>query len=86
MSLSPSLPTVGPGDLERVAAARLAKVQLPCNRVVIHEDALAIVMRLAVQPAHAADALGLLHELEVQQIELQMQIDELQLARLDRPA
>jgi hypothetical protein len=48
--------------------------------------ALAIVMRLAVQPAHAADALGLLHELEVQQIELQMQIDELQLARLDRPA
>ena len=81
MTLPPTLPTAGPGDLERIAAARLAQVQQHGDRVVIHEDALAIAMRLAVHPAHAVDAVSLLHELEVQQIELQMQIDELRRIR-----
>ena len=76
MTLPPKPPASGASLAEQVAAARLARVLHHGDRVVIHEDALTIAMRLAVHPEHAADALGLLHELEVQQIELQMQIDE----------
>lgn len=85
MSLPSTPAPKGPSDTERTAAARLAQVLQHGDRVVIHEDALAILMRLAVKPAHAIDALGLLHEMEVQQIELQMQIDELRRLQGDGP-
>lgn len=61
---------------QRLDAARRAGASVEVN-----EDALRALLRLAATPDHAADALCLLHELQVQQIELEMQIDELRRTR-----
>lgn len=45
-------------------------------------DALAVLHALASSPRTAADALALLHELQVHQVELELQAEELQASRL----
>lgn len=81
---TPNTPAATDSDLHaRVAASRLALAKLPGARVEIANEALEVLLRLAATPAQAGDALSLLHELQVLQIELQMQIDEV---RLTHPA
>jgi PAS domain-containing protein len=49
-------------------------------------DALAVLFELASSPTTAADALALLHEIQVHQVELEMQAEELRRSRAELEA
>lgn len=77
--LTPANPT--PLPLRERAAARLSS-----GRVEGHAQlggALAVLHQLASSPATAADALAMLHELQVHQIEIELQSEELRSARAE---
>jgi hypothetical protein len=64
-------------ELQQLARRRLADAVRDGGRVDFTSASLGALMRLAGDPRSAPDALVLLHEMQVQQIELEMQIDEL---------
>lgn len=70
-------------DLRTRAAYRLTGVN---GATVRATDALAVLHALASDPTTAADALTLLHELQVHQIELDLQAEELRESRVDLEA
>jgi PAS domain-containing protein len=70
-------------DLRSRAASRLtgaAGAQRPSFRTA---DALSVLHTLASSPATAADALAMLHELQVHQVELDLQAEELRDSRAE---
>lgn len=77
-----SSPTVEPGgraELRQVAQQRLVEGLAPPSRGWgVSVEALALLHRLASTPASAADALKLLHELQVHQVELDLQQAQLE--------
>ncbi|MEY3295822.1 MAG: hypothetical protein RLZZ451_1870 [Pseudomonadota bacterium] len=82
-STSPDTPDMDPQALRRRAAARLggpAAAAQPATGIV---DALSVLHTLASSPATAPDALALLHELQVHQVELDLQAQELQESRAE---
>jgi hypothetical protein len=72
-------------DLVQSAQKRLAAALAGDGRVPIADQPLAALMRVAADPQHATDALMLLHELQVQQIELEMQLEELRRGPAESP-
>lgn len=72
-----SIPTAGNGSaltLRQQAQQQIADGTAPTSRSCgVGVDALALLHRLASAPASAADALKLLHELQVHQVELDLQ-------------
>jgi PAS domain-containing protein len=72
-------------DLRSRAANRLSGGKQSATTARPHAgatDALAVLHALASSPRTAADALALLHELQVHQVELELQAEELQASRL----
>ena len=69
----------------RAAARVVAPVGAP-GRVAGPTDALAVLHALASSPATAGDALALLHELQVHQVELDLQAQELSESRAELEA
>ncbi|MCO5975526.1 PAS domain S-box protein [Ideonella oryzae] len=70
-----------PADLRLRAALRLDGRASPKASVSIGFDALSVLHALASTPERAADALALLHELQVHQVELELQAEELRESR-----
>jgi PAS domain-containing protein len=70
-------------DLRRRAASRLTGAAAGKGPVARATDALAVLHALASSPETAADALTLLHELQVHQVELDLQAQELQESRAE---
>ncbi len=66
-----------PDVLMRTAQERLAEASASGSRTVIGPGALSALLRLAESPEFSSDALRLLHELNVHQVELDMLRDEL---------
>lgn len=73
-------------DLRYRAASRLAGVAGAKGGAAWATDALAVLHALASSPDTAADALALLHELQVHQVELDLQAEELRASRADLEA
>jgi PAS domain-containing protein len=73
-------------DLRGLAAARLSVPGRPNRAAMSPAAALGVLHGLASSPATAADALALLHELQVHQVELELQAEELRNARLELEA
>lgn len=69
-------------DLRSRAAARLTGDALGISRASASE-ALGVLFHLASSPSTAQDALALLHELQVHQIELELQEEELRDSRVE---
>lgn len=69
-------------DLRSRAAARLQGDALDISRASASE-ALGVLFHLASSPSTAQDALALLHELQVHQIELELQEEELRDSRIE---
>jgi len=75
-----SNPAIGPereAQLRRRALARLTGRIDPANPRANSAAALGVLYELASSPATAADALALLHEIQVHQVEVQLQDEEL---------
>ena len=70
-------------DLRGRAASRLAGAAAGKGSPARITDALSALYTLASSPATAADALALLHELQVHQVELELQAQELQESRAE---
>lgn len=70
-------------DLRRRAAARLTGAAADKGAAGQAADALAVLHALAASPATAQDALTLLHELQVHQVELELQAQELRESRVE---
>jgi PAS domain-containing protein len=66
-------------DLRKRAASRLTGAGAAASGV----DALAVLHELAASPETASDALTLLHELQVHQVELDLQAQELRESRVE---
>lgn len=64
-------------DLRIRAASRLPGAAGKKGATAITADALAVLHAMASSPGNAADALALLHELQVHQVELDLQSEEL---------
>lgn len=73
--------TTTPHDLRTRAATRLGRPATGAATVTGPAGALAALHALATSPTTAADALALLHELQVHQVELDMQARELRDSR-----
>ncbi len=69
--------------LRRRAAARLGGTAAAADPAAGIVDALAVLHALASSPDTAHDALALLHELQVHQVELELQSQELQESRVE---
>jgi PAS domain S-box-containing protein len=67
----------GLGSLRQRAAAKLSSSGLPRGKRASQIDALAVLYQLATSPTTAEDAIALLHELQVHQVELDLQQEEL---------
>jgi len=72
--------------LRDVASERLRDAARAQGRTSLGDGALALLFRLASDPSRAADALCLLHELQVHQTELGLQFEALQQALADAGA
>jgi PAS domain S-box-containing protein len=75
-----------PPDLRLRAHARLER---PGGEATVHRSAtaaLGVLHDLAASPSTAADALALLHELQVHQVELELQAEELRRSRVELEA
>jgi len=72
-------------DLRSRAAARLNGHDLDLKRA-SPSEAMRVLFDLASSPQNAADALALLHELQVHQVELELQGEELRESRVDLEA
>ena len=70
-------------DLRSRAALRLSATDAAKGSAAYATDALTVLLKLASCPDTAANALTLLHELQVHQIELDMQTQELQESRAE---
>jgi PAS domain-containing protein len=73
-------------DLRSRAAVRLTGTAGKRGPAADATDALSVLHTLASSPATAADALALLHELQVHQVELDLQAEELREARAELEA
>ena len=85
-STHPVIPDTDPHDLNalrRRAAARLGGAAAAAEPAAGIVDALGVLHALASSPATAPDALALLHELQVHQVELELQSQELQESRVE---
>lgn len=82
-STSPDIPDMDPQALRRRAAARLGGPAAAAEPAAGIADALSVLHALASSPATAPDALALLHELQVHQVELDLQAQELQESRAE---
>lgn len=73
------------GSLRARAQARLTEWQVNPSQTITDgpSAALRVLYDLAVSPDTAADALALLHELQVHQVELELQAEELRASRND---
>lgn len=68
------------------AEARLRHgITPPSNGWTVDAEALALLFRLASDPDRAADALKLLHELQVHQVELDLQLNQLESTEREIP-
>jgi len=72
-------------DLRSRAAARLTGHEPNLKRP-SPSEAMRVLFELASSPQNAADALALLHELQVHQVELELQEEELRESRVDLEA
>ena len=72
--------------LRERAVAQLTGVALTDPRTTNMSEALAVLYKLASSPSTADDALALLHELQVHQVELDMQQEELHHSRSELEA
>lgn len=85
----PCAPSVHALELERLAdlrgraAFRLAGTAASLGSIATAADALAVLYGLALSPNTAPDALTLLHELQVHQVELELQAQEMQESRAE---
>jgi PAS domain-containing protein len=70
-------------ELRRKAVMRLAAGSASIEATGSMSTALAVLHELASSPATAADALALLHELQVHQVELDLQADEMRQSRAE---
>ncbi|WP_284619773.1 PAS domain-containing protein [Aquabacterium humicola] len=77
-------PTAAPPDLRERAVSRLTGDGRNAHGSA--SQALAVLYELASSPSTAADALALLHELQVHQVELDLQTEELRGARSELEA
>ena len=73
----------GRGDIRSEAASRLTGGPGGQRTTAYAPDALSVLYELASSPATADDALALLHELQVHQLELDLQADELRESRVE---
>lgn len=80
-----SLESPETGSLRTLARQRLRDAAEAGSTTVLSPAALSALMRLAVTPEHAADALVLQQELQLHQIEIEVLADELRTAAR-RPA
>jgi hypothetical protein len=64
--------------LRLAAASRLERGTAPPTNMFISTGALSFLHRLAAAPANAEDALTLLHELQVHQVELDLQYEQIE--------
>lgn len=76
----------GPIELRLRAGERLTGRQDPAGESLSASAALGVLHELASSPDTAADALALLHELQVHQVELELQAEELRNARTELEA
>lgn len=74
---TPAAPLSKHSPLQEIAAQRLYAARCDGGSVSISHASLGALLRLAADATYAADALLLLQELQVQQIELEMQLEEL---------
>lgn len=68
--------TLNGAELRRKARAKLGQTVQPDARDVHATEAMGVLYELAAAPETAADALALLHELQVHQVELELLADE----------
>lgn len=79
MTASPPTETREQTRLRRVAESLIAQGQAPPTRGwEVGTDALALLYRLASDLDSSADALAVLHELQVHQVELDLQLEQLE--------
>lgn len=81
-----ALQATAPIDLRTRAAGRLTGSDGPDGAASRATNALAVLHALASSPATAGDALALLHELQVHQVELDLQAEELRESRAELEA
>ena len=67
----------GLASLRQRAADQLGDIRPPVGKRASQMDAMAVLHQLALSPATAADAMTLLHELQVHQVEVDLQQEEL---------
>ena len=73
----------GPANLRQQAAKKLSIGSPTAGQRASQTEALAVLHQMASSPNTAADALALLHELQVHQVELDLQQEELERSRLE---
>ena len=73
----------GPTNLRQQATKKLSTGGPAAGQWTSQSEALAVLHRLGTSPETASDALALLHELQVHQVELDLQQEELQRSQIE---